>query len=312
MIDERVIESAIEYVKELFAGNAGGHDAAHTLRVYRNAMAIAEREARGRGAIADGLRDDKAVREARGAQIAEPCDAGVVALAALLHDADDYKLFHTENNENARGFMERSGLTADEIEAVCTAINAVSFSKNRGRRPETPEGRIVQDADRLDAIGAVGIARTFSFGGEQGRDMDESVQHFYDKLLLLKDMMNTDAAREMAATRHAFMEAFLKELRAETEPPRQCYAYILKCADGTYYTGWTTDPERRARVHNSGKGAKYTRARRPVELVYCEAFADKVAAQRREWAIKQLTRAEKEELIKSTNNNLWSMEASDE
>ena len=75
------------------------------------------------------------------------------------------------------------------------------------------------------------------------------------------------------------------------------YVYILKCADGTFYTGWTTDPERRTKVHNSGKGAKYTRARRPVELIYYEEFDDKIEAQRREWAIKQLTRAEKEEVI---------------
>ena len=75
------------------------------------------------------------------------------------------------------------------------------------------------------------------------------------------------------------------------------YVYILRCSDGTFYTGWTTDPERRTEVHNSGKGAKYTRARRPVELIYYEEFDDKIDAQRREWAIKQLTRAEKEELI---------------
>ena len=75
------------------------------------------------------------------------------------------------------------------------------------------------------------------------------------------------------------------------------YVYILRCADGTFYTGWTTDPERRTKVHNSGKGAKYTRARRPVELIYYEEFDDKIEAQRREWAIKQRTRAEKEELI---------------
>ena len=75
------------------------------------------------------------------------------------------------------------------------------------------------------------------------------------------------------------------------------YVYILKCSDGTYYTGWTTDPVRRERVHNSGKGAKYTRSRRPVELIYCETFDDKIAAQQREYAIKQLTRAQKQQLI---------------
>jgi predicted GIY-YIG superfamily endonuclease len=75
------------------------------------------------------------------------------------------------------------------------------------------------------------------------------------------------------------------------------YVYILKCADGTYYTGYTTDPERRTQVHNSGKGAKYTRARRPVELIYTEEYDDKIEAHRREYSIKQLTRAEKEKLM---------------
>jgi putative endonuclease len=77
------------------------------------------------------------------------------------------------------------------------------------------------------------------------------------------------------------------------------YVYILKCADGTYYTGWTTDPEKRVRVHNSGKGAKYTRPRRPVELIYTEEYWNKTDAQSREYAIKQLPRAKKEKLIKS-------------
>jgi putative endonuclease len=75
------------------------------------------------------------------------------------------------------------------------------------------------------------------------------------------------------------------------------YIYILKCSDGSFYTGWTTDPERRANVHNSGKGAKYTRSRRPVELIYTEEFDDKKDAQRREWAIKHMTRAEKLDLL---------------
>ncbi len=77
------------------------------------------------------------------------------------------------------------------------------------------------------------------------------------------------------------------------------FVYILKCADGTYYTGWTTDPERRVRTHNSGKGARYTRARRPVDLVYLEEYDDKISAQKREYAIKRLSRSEKEELIGS-------------
>ena len=101
------------------------------------------------------------------------------------------------------------------IEEICKVINGVSFSKNRGVQPETTEGKIVQDADRLDAMGAIGIARTFAFGGERGRSIEDSVQHFYDKLLLLKDEMNTEAGRQMAEERHDFMEQFLVELKKE-------------------------------------------------------------------------------------------------
>ena len=82
------------------------------------------------------------------------------------------------------------------------------------------------------------------------------------------------------------------------EPSKKHYIYILRCADGTFYTGYSTDPERRARVHNSGKGAKYTRSRLPAKLIYTEEFDDKIEAMRREYAIKQLSRAEKEKLIK--------------
>ena len=103
----------------------------------------------------------------------------------------------------------------DKAERIITAINAVSFSRNRGKKPETLEGKTVQDADRLDAIGAVGIARTFAFGGEHGRSLDASIQHFYDKLLLLKDEMNTKSGRELAEDRHSFMVRFLEEYRKE-------------------------------------------------------------------------------------------------
>lgn len=87
------------------------------------------------------------------------------------------------------------------------------------------------------------------------------------------------------------------------------YVYILKCADGTYYTGYTTDPERRVQVHNSGKGAKYTRARRSVELIYTEEYDDKVEAQRREYAIKQLTRSEKEKLMDEKKMEEYTVQA---
>ena len=187
---EPVIQAAKEYIEELFASNAGGHDAAHTLRVYRNAMTLAESF--------------------------PECDRAVVALAALLHDADDHKLFDTKDNANARTFLQGQGVPQERIDRICEAVNSVSFSQNRGRRPQTIEGQIVQDADRLDAIGAIGIARTFAYGGEHGRSPDEAIADFHDKLLLLKDEMNTDAARSIAERRHSFMEKFLKEYGEET------------------------------------------------------------------------------------------------
>ncbi|MCR4724106.1 MAG: HD domain-containing protein [Clostridia bacterium] len=186
-----VIEAAKVYIEELFASNAGGHDTAHTLRVYYNAMALA-----------DCLPD---------------CDRTVVALAALLHDADDHKLFDTKDNANARSFLEGQGVPQKTADRICEAVNSVSFSQNRGRRPRTIEGQIVQDADRLDAIGAVGIARTFAYGGEHGRSLEESVAHFHEKLLLLKDEMNTEAAKRIADHRHGFMEEFLREYAEETK-----------------------------------------------------------------------------------------------
>ena len=128
---------------------------------------------------------------------------------------DDHKLFSTENNQNARAFLQSQSVGQDEIERICAVINAVSFSKNRGKRPESLEGQIVQDADRLDAIGAIGIARTFAFGGKNGRSIESSLQHFHDKLLLLKDEMNTEEAKRIAEIRHSYMEGFLTEMQEE-------------------------------------------------------------------------------------------------
>ena len=182
---------AIEYVRALFCTNAGGHDVEHTMRVYRNTLRIAEEE--------------------------QGCDVEIAALAALLHDADDHKLFATKNNANARRFLQDNHVPEQTIDRICEVIDSVSFSRNRGKAPETPEGRVVQDADRLDAMGAIGIARTFAYGGEHGRPIGESIQHFYDKLLLLKDLMNTDKGKQLAAERHAVLEAFLEEFQKETD-----------------------------------------------------------------------------------------------
>ena len=189
-MDDRLIPAAIEYIRGLFDGNSGGHDYGHSMRVFRLAMQIAGEE---------------------------ECDRTVVALAALLHDADDHKLFNTKDNANARTFMEGHGVPAGTIDRVCEAIDSVSFSKNGLNRPGTVEGMIVQDADRLDAIGAVGIARTFAYGGEHGRSLGSSIDHFHEKLLRLKDGMNTATARKMAESRHAFMVEFLNRYENETD-----------------------------------------------------------------------------------------------
>ena len=184
------IDAAKEYIERLFAGNADGHGLDHSMRVYKNAMLLAETE--------------------------PTADRFIVALSALLHDADDYKLFQTENNANARSFLKSANVDPETTDRICEVINSVSFSKNRGKKPETIEGQIVQDADRLDAIGAIGIARTFAFGGKHNRSLESSIDHFHEKLLLLKDMLNTEKAKELAESRHIFMEQFLKEWEKET------------------------------------------------------------------------------------------------
>lgn len=188
---EELTNDAIRYVTKILGDNSGGHDAAHSIRVYKNAIKIAEKE--------------------------PGSDLLVVSLASLLHDVDDHKIFKNRNNENARSFLSDKCISDEITEKIISVINSVSFSKNRGKRPETIEGRIVQDADRLDAIGAIGIARTFAYGGEHGRSIEESIQHFYDKLLLLKDELNTDTAKEIADKRHEFLEAFIAELKEELQ-----------------------------------------------------------------------------------------------
>jgi len=185
--EQQIIASAKEYIQTLFSGDHSGHDAKHSMRVYRNAALIADTE--------------------------PGCDRFVVLLAALLHDADDHKLFHTENNENARRFLEKHQVA--QTEAICKIINGVSFSKNRGVAPKTLEGMIVQDADRLDAMGAIGIARTFAFGGAHGRSLEDSVAHFYDKLLLLKDEMNTAEGKRLAHDRHRVLQELLEHWHEE-------------------------------------------------------------------------------------------------
>ena len=191
MENEQIVAKAIEYITGLYQGNSDGHDLDHSLRVYHTAMNIA--------AAYDG------------------CDSLTVALGALLHDVDDHKLFNTENNANARKFLESNNVTPQKTDEICAVINAVSFSKNKDKIPATLEAGIVQDSDRLDAMGAIGIARTFAYGGKNGRSLDDSIRHFYDKLLLLKDLLHTKEARAMAEERQSMMLSFLKEYKKETE-----------------------------------------------------------------------------------------------
>lgn len=189
-MDERqIIDAAKKFIKNMFADDYSGHDAEHSLRVYSNAILIADTELQ--------------------------CNRLFVSLAALLHDVDDYKLFNTENNYNARSFMVKQQMDSETVERICEIINSVSFSKNRGDSPKTIEGKIVQDADRLDAIGAIGIARTFAYGGAHGRSIRDSIMHFDDKLLLLKDEMNTEEGKRIARFRHDYIKAFVDEIRSE-------------------------------------------------------------------------------------------------
>ena len=211
-----MIENAIEYVKQIFANDYSGHDYHHTMRIYRLAVQIAKKE---------------------------KADLLIVQLAALLHDVDDAKLSPETyaTKKNAIDFMESNGVDNKMIEIVCKIIAEVSFVGIDSVVPSTIEGECVQDADRLDAMGAIGIARTFAYGGSKGRKIyapdikplvnmskeeyrqnqdSTSVNHFYEKLLLLKDMMNMETAKRMAEHRQAVMEAYLEEFMAEWEGER--------------------------------------------------------------------------------------------
>ena len=211
-----MIEKAKAFVNHLMAGDASGHDYCHTLRVLNLARAIASRE--------------------------HGADLETVELMALLHDVDDRKLSPEthEDLDNARNFLREIGADANQTELILEGIRNLSFKGTGQTVPASLEGRIVQDADRLDAIGAIGIARAFAFGGSRGREMYDpsqppmqnmtaesyakskghTINHFYEKLLLLKDLMNTETGKAMAQHRHGVMEAFLEEFYAEWEGKR--------------------------------------------------------------------------------------------
>lgn len=191
MNKEAIIESAKEYIKDVFKNNSGGHDKEHTMRVFNTALVIAKDY--------------------------PECDLFIVGMASLLHDVDDHKLFNNPNNENARKFLNEEKVPEEIVEQVCEVINQISFSKNKDKKPTSLEAMIVQDADRLDAIGAIGVARAFAYGGQECRPLESSIKHFYEKLLLLKDKMNTETAKKIAEERHTFLITFLTEYNKETQ-----------------------------------------------------------------------------------------------
>ena len=212
MKKKQIIESTAEFIKARLKGEGSGHDWWHIYRVWRTAIKINEQE--------------------KG-------DNFIIQLAALLHDVADWK-FHDGNEEIgpqlAREWLEGSDVDERVIRNVCQIIRDISF-KGAGviTQMKTPEGMIVQDADRLDAIGAIGIARAFAYGGSKGREIynpdimpeshnsfeqykkskGTSVNHFYEKLLLLKDLMNTKTARKIAKKRHDVMVDFLVHFHNE-------------------------------------------------------------------------------------------------
>ncbi len=209
---EHLIQNTIDFVKEKLDGAEAGHDWFHIERVWKLSKKIAENE---------------------------KVDSEVLELGALLHDIADPK-FHDGDETLAlkisRDFLESENVSEKIIEKVLFIIQNISF-KNRGEAPKNLplELKIVQDADRLDAIGAIGIARTFNFGGfknnlmfhpeippklsmtkeEYKKNEGTTINHFYEKLLLLKDLMNTETAKKIASERHDFMLKFLEEFSKE-------------------------------------------------------------------------------------------------
>ena len=192
-----LINTTVQYVRQTLETAEGGHDWWHVQRVWHTARQIAERE--GGNAL-------------------------VVDLGALLHDIADAK-FHGGDEEEGPGrtriYLESQSVAPAVVAAVVHIVRRVSFRK--GADADTLELAIVQDADRLDALGAVGIARAFSYGGFTGQplyDPEDSsspttIGHFYEKLLLLKDRMNTDTGKRMAIERHRFMEQYLAQFFRE-------------------------------------------------------------------------------------------------
>ena len=211
-MENRLISLAIDYVKQIFENDYSGHDFFHTFRVYKMATNIA---------------------------LKENANIEIVQLSALLHDVDDIKLSPETHvkKDRAVNFLRKNEVDEKTIHIICQIINEISFAGIDSEIPESIEGKCVQDADRLDAIGAIGIGRAFAYGGSHKRTIynpdikprlnmsaeeykinkSTTINHFYEKLFLLKDMMNTQTAKEIAIEREQFMKEYIEEFLNEWE-----------------------------------------------------------------------------------------------
>lgn len=212
----KIIRETADFVKKKFEHDQGGHDWYHMERVWKMARHLGE---------------------------VEGTNLFIVEMAALLHDYADWKLVDDQHQAKKEmlEWLENQGVSEAEIKHISTITENVSFKGVTHKADQaTPEGRVVQDADRLDAIGAIAIARVFAFGGARNRPIynpldelerkisDEEYQrgnrsgihHFYDKLLRLKDLINTQAGKKIAQDRHEFMEKYLEQFFAEWKGER--------------------------------------------------------------------------------------------
>ncbi|WP_422785216.1 HD domain-containing protein [Sporosarcina globispora] len=211
MLNENIIHITENFVRDTLGEDSTGHDWHHIERVRKNALYIAKKEQAG--------------------------DTFIIEMAALLHDIPDAKLNTSKEagERNLSDFLQELEITEEASSSIKTITDLVSFKGGNNSRILSVEAKIVQDADRLDAIGAVGIARAFAYGGKKGqqiydpgleirREMTEdeyrtgkssSINHFYEKLLKLRDLMNTDTAKEMAEERHQIMEQYLHQFFKE-------------------------------------------------------------------------------------------------
>ncbi|WP_298532472.1 HD domain-containing protein [uncultured Algibacter sp.] len=212
MTSENLINKTKQFVKETLVDAEGGHDWFHTLRVYNNALLIAKNET---------------------------VDTLIIALGALLHDIADSKFYNGDETigpRKAREFLFKLNVDSKIIEHVVNIIENISFKGgNEAQKFKSPELDVIQDADRLDAIGAIGIARCFNYGGFKNRGLYDpdvkpnlnmskeeykasnapTINHFYEKLLLLKDRMNTKTGEKIAVQRHNYMVGYLEQFYAE-------------------------------------------------------------------------------------------------